>query len=176
MNLEEAMGGRSTSSFVDLQVNGFAGIDFSSGNFTAQDVLKVADALEARGTGAFLATVITSPMETYLHALPEISEATACSGNSGRILGIHLEGPFISREDGAVGAHPKASVMARALLPWLLRVAHLFPGALKSSRGPAVKLARAAAAAAAAGMPESLRTGLGVPELSNCDAVVAGDA
>ena len=96
--------------FVDIQVNGWRGVDFSSPSLAVEDVLRVADHLAECGTAAYLPTVTTSPPEVYEKALPVIAEAKEKSG--GRILGVHLEGPFISREDGAVGAHPKACVQA----------------------------------------------------------------
>ncbi len=98
------------SSFVDLQVNGFLGIDFSRTDLTVGKVLSVADELEKRGTGAFLATVITSSMEIYRHVLPVLAEASEEPTLRGRLLGIHLEGPFISPEPGALGAHPLQAV------------------------------------------------------------------
>ena len=50
-------------------------------------------------------TIITSPLETYQHNLPIIADVIDTFTNPG-ILGIHLEGPFISKEPGAVGCHP----------------------------------------------------------------------
>lgn len=102
--------GKMRSSFVDLQVNGFLGIDFSRTDLTVGKVLSVADELEKRGTGAFLATVITSSMEIYRHVLPVLAEASEEPALRGRLLGIHLEGPFISPEPGALGAHPLQAV------------------------------------------------------------------
>ena len=99
------------SSFVDLQVNGFLGVDFSAPSLDHASILKVCDALEARGTGAFLATLVTSPMESYRRTLPAIVSFMKSEANRGRIIGIHLEGPFISPVDGAVGAHRKDCVL-----------------------------------------------------------------
>lgn len=64
---------------------------------------------------AFLPTIITSPLETYRSNLPMFADVIEdlnrdCGSPStlprGSILGIHLEGPFISSEPGAVGCHP----------------------------------------------------------------------
>ncbi|MCC7300440.1 MAG: N-acetylglucosamine-6-phosphate deacetylase [Verrucomicrobia bacterium] len=91
----------------DPQVNGYAGVDFSCVGLTLEAVNRAADLLEGKGTEKFLPTVITSSMEVYEQVLPVLAQA---AGKDARIPGIHLEGPFISPEDGAVGAHPKAHV------------------------------------------------------------------
>ena len=54
---------------------------------------------------AFVPTLITSPLSTYEHNLPIIADAIETWAHPG-ILGIHLEGPFISKEPGAIGCHP----------------------------------------------------------------------
>jgi N-acetylglucosamine-6-phosphate deacetylase len=97
------------SGFVDLQVNGYGGVNFSDPALTAEQVSAAADQLARRGTLAFCPTVITAPLEVYRAVLPLLGSLAAGSG--GRLLGIHLEGPFISSEDGAVGAHPRQHVL-----------------------------------------------------------------
>jgi N-acetylglucosamine-6-phosphate deacetylase len=99
------------SGFVDLQVNGFAGINFSDVSLTLGQVQEVCMHLAERGTLAFCATVITSSMYTYQSVLPVLAEAIQQSKDwTCRLLGIHLEGPFISPEEGAVGVHPREFV------------------------------------------------------------------
>lgn len=93
--------------YCDLQVNGYQGVDFSNPALTPEAVFKVAEALHARGTHAFLPTVITSAWEHYTKTLPILAD---CCETSDILPGIHLEGPFISGEDGAVGTHPKSAV------------------------------------------------------------------
>jgi N-acetylglucosamine-6-phosphate deacetylase len=90
---------------VDLQVNGCQGIDFSGGDLTAESFAQACRSMLATGATAFLATLITSPPEIYERNLPLIAAAIDTEEFRGRVLGIHLEGPFISREDGARGAH-----------------------------------------------------------------------
>ncbi|MHC4329195.1 MAG: N-acetylglucosamine-6-phosphate deacetylase [Planctomycetota bacterium] len=90
---------------VDLQVNGCKGIDFSDSDLTRDDfVLACRGVLEA-GTTAFLPTIITSAAEVYEHNLPIMASVLQSEEFRGRLLGIHVEGPFISAQDGARGAH-----------------------------------------------------------------------
>jgi len=94
--------------FVDLQVNGFIGVDFSSPDLSEEQFTRACRALLSKGTAAFLATIITSPVAVYRRNLQLIAAAMRREEFQGRILGIHVEGPFISREPGAVGAHNPA--------------------------------------------------------------------
>lgn len=90
---------------VDLQVNGYKGVDFSDVNLTKEDFEQSCRNIFDAGTTAFLATVITSPKEIYEQNLPMIADVIRQNEFRGRLLGIHLEGPFISPVEGARGAH-----------------------------------------------------------------------
>lgn len=90
---------------VDLQVNGFRGIDFSSPELTVDQVVKVTDQIAEAGTTAFLATMITSPQEIYRRNLPILAAAANDPRLKDRLLGVHLEGPFLNPGEGARGAH-----------------------------------------------------------------------
>ena len=98
--------------YVDLQVNGFAGVDFSAEGLTPENIELVAQRLAGAGTAKFLPTVITSPPDVYRQVLPVLGKA--CAGNP-HVKGIHLEGPFISPQDGAVGVHPKHCVQTPSI-------------------------------------------------------------
>jgi N-acetylglucosamine-6-phosphate deacetylase len=113
------------SGFVDLQVNGYAGVDFTSPSLTMAQIESTIQALFQRGTSLFLPTVITTGWDTYTHVLPLLAEAIADPKNRARILGIHLEGPFLSPEDGARGVHPKIHIRPpdRAALEALIELA-----------------------------------------------------
>jgi N-acetylglucosamine-6-phosphate deacetylase len=76
--------------FVDLQVNGFGGVDFLDAD--ADGYRRAGLALLETGVTAYLPTLITSPEEQLLAALAEVP----ADGESPRILGAHLEGPFLS--------------------------------------------------------------------------------
>jgi N-acetylglucosamine-6-phosphate deacetylase len=81
------------------------GTDFSSQTLDKTEFRKAAREILNVGTCAFLPTVITSAREVYEKNLAIIAEVMREKEFEGRISGIHLEGPFISREPGAVGAH-----------------------------------------------------------------------
>jgi N-acetylglucosamine-6-phosphate deacetylase len=78
---------------IDLQVNGFGGVDFLSAS--VDDLLMVSRGLLAYGVTAFQPTLISTPERQLLRALETIGEASQLSGGA-RILPAHLEGPFLS--------------------------------------------------------------------------------
>jgi N-acetylglucosamine-6-phosphate deacetylase len=84
--------------FVDLQVNGFAGVDFFSAD--ADGYRRAGAALLECGVTAYQPTFITSPEAELTAALQEVPR----NGTAPRILGAHLEGPFIAPE--RLGTHP----------------------------------------------------------------------
>lgn len=97
--------------FCDPQVNGCRGINFTSASLRPEQVRAVADECRRHGIGSFLATVITADTATIRHALATLAAArTADPELARRIPGFHLEGPYISAEDGPRGAHPRPHV------------------------------------------------------------------
>jgi N-acetylglucosamine-6-phosphate deacetylase len=82
--------GLAVPGFVDLQVNGFGGVDFLDAD--ADGYRRAGEALLETGVTAYLPTLITSPEEEVLAALREIPK----DFDYPRILGVHLEGPFLS--------------------------------------------------------------------------------
>jgi N-acetylglucosamine-6-phosphate deacetylase len=76
--------------FVDLQVNGFGGVDFLDAD--ADGYRRAGEALLETGVTAYLPTLITSPEEQVLAAMREVP----IEESRPRILGMHLEGPFLS--------------------------------------------------------------------------------
>lgn len=98
---------------VDLQINGFRGMDFNTLPVAADVPGRVTRELWAEGITSYLATVITNSPEAMEEACRAI--ARGCEEDEAAregIAGIHLEGPFISSEDGPRGAHAKAFVRA----------------------------------------------------------------
>jgi len=85
---------------IDLQLNGVAGVDFSSGG--KEQIRKALAALPKTGTTSLCPTIITSKLSQIQKQLVLFSELDITSG-SARSLGVHLEGPVISPERR--GAH-----------------------------------------------------------------------
>ena len=100
----------SSGGYVDLQINGSVGVDFSDPALTADMFMKAAEHIFASGTELFLPTLVTSPAEVYCRNLPLIRATCEKHGILGQVPGVHLEGPFISPEPGAVGAHRACDV------------------------------------------------------------------
>ncbi len=91
--------------FVDLQVNGYLGISFGSADLTEEDARKACDGILASGTAAFLITVTTNPIDRFERNLPLLCKLINDPAYKGRLLGFHLEGPFLNPKPGAIGAH-----------------------------------------------------------------------
>lgn len=91
---------------VDLQVNGFQGVDFSSPTLEMGDIERATQALVRRSTVGFLATIITSARSTYERNLDLFARAMQRPSMRGKLLGVHLEGPFLNPAPGAIGVHP----------------------------------------------------------------------
>jgi N-acetylglucosamine-6-phosphate deacetylase len=87
--------------FVDLQVNGFGGVDFLTAD--TEGYRQAGEALLETGVTAYLPTFITSPEAELLAALREVPAGT----DGPRILGAHLEGPFLAAL--RLGIHPAAA-------------------------------------------------------------------
>lgn len=98
---------------VDLQINGFAGIDFNQPPITHEAVHAIIKKLWTEGTTTCFPTVITNSDKNIEGMVRTIAQA--CSKDrltADSIAGIHLEGPFISPENGPRGAHSKTFVKA----------------------------------------------------------------
>ena len=92
--------------FVDLQVNGYGGFDANSDDMTEETIADLTAELLAVGTTAFLPTVVTASEEKIRHAVATIARARRSHPHLQlAVPGIHIEGPHISPEDGARGAH-----------------------------------------------------------------------
>src|SRR5919199_1176126 len=101
--------GLAAPGFVDLQVNGFAGVDLLAAE--PEDYATAGAALAATGVTAYLPTFITSPVESLERALATLAAARRERGEGEpRILGAHLEGPFLSPR--WPGAHDPAHLRA----------------------------------------------------------------
>ena len=95
----------SDAHFVDLQINGHGGIDFLSVK-DPDDVRKASRSLYQAGVAAYLPTLITSDLANLKEAAAIINGVKGDQGpDEAKILGFHLEGPFISH--AKCGVHPQ---------------------------------------------------------------------
>jgi N-acetylglucosamine-6-phosphate deacetylase len=93
--------------FFDPQINGCHGISFNSTSLIADQVRMVADTCRAHGIGSFCPTLITAGFEPIRHGFATLEAARAADPDLARAIpGYHLEGPYLSGEDGPRGAHP----------------------------------------------------------------------
>ena len=111
-------GGVLVPGFVDLQVNGFYGTDLVDGDPVGW--ARVVQRLPETGTTAFLPTYITAPVAELAASLRKARKMAEEVPKGARILGVHLEGPFLSR--ARPGAHrpdwmvpPSAAAVAELL-------------------------------------------------------------
>jgi N-acetylglucosamine-6-phosphate deacetylase len=88
--------------FLDLQVNGFAGVDFNDPTTTIDDLHRALAVLRTHGVTRLLPTLITSSADQFGQCARLLLQA-----KTDAVAGIHMEGPYISPEDGPRGAHPR---------------------------------------------------------------------
>ena len=93
--------------WIDLQVNGYAGVDFNAPGLTVEAVKQVTERLVADGTAGYMPTLVTGDPEMLIETVRTVVAArkkyAVCEKG---ILGFFMEGPFISDKPGAVGTHP----------------------------------------------------------------------
>ncbi|WP_373652775.1 N-acetylglucosamine-6-phosphate deacetylase [Schlesneria sp. DSM 10557] len=99
--------------FLDLQINGFGGTWFSDDELSAERVLKILQPHYQFGVTRICPTLITNSYEGLANGFAAIREACEQAAWANRMVcGCHLEGPYISSEDGPRGAHPRQHVRA----------------------------------------------------------------
>jgi N-acetylglucosamine-6-phosphate deacetylase len=97
--------------YFDLQVNGYAGVDFNQDGLSPDDLHRACDALQRHRVAGVLATIITDDVDRMcerLHRLVRLREGDELARQI--ITGLHIEGPFINPAPGYVGAHPRDAV------------------------------------------------------------------
>ncbi|WNJ91453.1 N-acetylglucosamine-6-phosphate deacetylase [Bosea sp. 685] len=104
---------RISAGLVDLQVNGFAGVDFNSGTITAAELDRALEAMLATGVTTCLPTIITAHPDELEARFKALDAAVAASRLGPAMCpGYHLEGPFLNPAAGYAGCHPPDAMTA----------------------------------------------------------------
>lgn len=93
--------------WIDVQVNGYAGVDYNSPAAAQEEIGRSIRALFATGVTRFYATVVTNSEVNIAGSLANLAAARESLAEGAAIDGFHVEGPHISPEDGPRGAHPQ---------------------------------------------------------------------
>ncbi|MGD9126173.1 MAG: N-acetylglucosamine-6-phosphate deacetylase [Planctomycetia bacterium] len=97
---------------VDLQVNGYAGVDFNADDLSAEQLHLACEKLREDGVVGVLPTIITAELSKMVARLGRIAEICRTDPLVREVVwGLHIEGPFINETPGYVGAHPVADVL-----------------------------------------------------------------
>lgn len=93
--------------FIDIHINGYAGADYCDPSTTHEAINRSLDVQFGCGVTRLLATIITNAPEQLTGALRNLADAKEQLAHGHAMEGFHVEGPFISPEDGPRGAHPQ---------------------------------------------------------------------
>ncbi|MBM4071850.1 MAG: amidohydrolase family protein [Planctomycetes bacterium] len=96
--------------FFDLQINGCGGHSFNSPQLTVDQVRHVVAVCREHGIAALCPTLVTNSFESLRHGFATLREACVARELDRALPAFHLEGPYISSEDGPRGAHPREFV------------------------------------------------------------------
>ena len=100
----------------DFQVNGFGGVDFQRDDLTAAQLRHAVDTLRRHRTAAILATLITDEIDALCRRFAQFERFCAADPAARAMIpGYHLEGPWLSPEQGYRGAHPAAPMHAPSI-------------------------------------------------------------
>lgn len=101
-----------TPGLVDIQINGFNGLDFNSYGVTAEKLDCALSAMLECGVTRCLPTLISAEENKLYRLLQELDDAVKQSAlGKEMVMGYHIEGPFLSPKEGFVGAHPKEAMI-----------------------------------------------------------------
>ena len=91
----------------DLQVNGYAGVDFNRDDLTAESLRHACEQIAADGVAGFLPTIITDDLDAMQRRLARLAQLREQDDLATRLIaGLHVEGPFLNETPGYIGAHP----------------------------------------------------------------------
>jgi N-acetylglucosamine-6-phosphate deacetylase len=93
--------------WIDLQVNGYAGVDYNSPQTPHEEIARSIAVLHTTGTARFYPTIITGGPDDMEGALRNLSRAKENLLCGGAMEGFHVEGPHICPDEGPRGAHPR---------------------------------------------------------------------
>ena len=97
--------------YVDLQINGYAGVDFNQDDLSDADLHLACQRLREDGVAGVLATIITDEIPQMAGRLQRLAAIRQQDQLVREVIwGIHIEGPFINETPGYVGAHPRQFV------------------------------------------------------------------
>ena len=93
--------------YFDLQVNGYAGVDFNQDDLTADQLHHACEQLANDQVDGILATIITEDVPVMVRRLSNLAALREADTLAQRVIrGIHIEGPFLNEQAGYRGAHP----------------------------------------------------------------------
>lgn len=93
--------------WIDIQINGFAGVDYNTPKTTVEQIGQSLDAQARLGVARLFPTLITNSYEEIAGSLRVLAAAREKLPHGAMMDGFHVEGPYISPEDGPRGAHPQ---------------------------------------------------------------------
>jgi N-acetylglucosamine-6-phosphate deacetylase len=97
--------------YADLQVNGYAGVDFNADGLTAEGLHLACERMRADGVAVALATIITEHLPTMCDRIARLASLRSADPLARSVIaGIHVEGPFINESAGYRGAHPADAI------------------------------------------------------------------
>lgn len=113
---ENSSAKESIGPYVDLQVNGYVGVDFNDPETTPVDLKKAALAMAEHGVTLALPTVITGDLERMCRCITNLRRTIEADAEVAAVFqGLHIEGPFISKQPGYIGAHPMQDALPQDL-------------------------------------------------------------
>jgi N-acetylglucosamine-6-phosphate deacetylase len=117
--------------YIDIHINGAFGVDFNDSELTLDQFRSTCLSLEKIGVLGFLPTIITDTIESMTHRIHKIASFIDQDADVQRlVLGIHVEGPFLSSQTGFFGTHPQQH-LHQANIPQTMQLLEAGAGHIK---------------------------------------------